>query len=514
MARVVRLWQYGAPSGGGSVMNYRPVAGWGRLPEGWSYVEATSVAVDAADNVYVFNRGAHPVIVFDRDGNFLRSWGEGIFRRPHGITIGPNDTLWLTDDLHHTIRQFTAAGKLLLTIGDPDTPSTLQGGKPFNRPTHVALCPKSGDVYVSDGYGNSRVHKYDPTGRHLHSWGAPGTDPGCFNVPHNLATDADGLVYVADRENHRVQVFDGKGQYLAQLSNLHRPCGLFAERRDGGLLYVGELPTHLAVNAQVPNLGARVSILTLKGDLVGRLGGPFAGEKAGEFVAPHGCAVDSRGALYVAEVSWTAQGRNETPPREIRSLQQFIRVGARARRVVRAHARRRQTLPVRDRARLLRPALRGLAAHAAAPGRGHGGRGDRAARRASVARRRARPQALGRRREGGRQSRPPPQRVGAADPVLVRPMTLLGDAAVVAELERTPDWTRVGKTIDRTYRFQSFKEAMFFVNAVAAFAESAGHHPDIAIHGNAVTLSLWTHSAGGLTAKDFALARKIDAVLA
>src|SRR5438034_2755180 len=94
MARVVRLWQYGAPSGGGSVMNYRPVAGWGRLPEGWSYVEATSVAVDAADNVYVFNRGAHPVIVFDRDGNFLRSWGEGIFRRPHGITIGPNDTLW------------------------------------------------------------------------------------------------------------------------------------------------------------------------------------------------------------------------------------------------------------------------------------------------------------------------------------------------------------------------------------------------------------------------------------
>src|SRR2546422_730199 len=102
MARVVRLWQYGAPSGGGSVMNYRPVAGWGRLPEGGSYVEATSVAVDGADNVYVFNRGAHPVIVFDRDGNFLRSWREGIFRRPHGIPIGPSANLWLTDDLPHT----------------------------------------------------------------------------------------------------------------------------------------------------------------------------------------------------------------------------------------------------------------------------------------------------------------------------------------------------------------------------------------------------------------------------
>src|SRR5206468_3860772 len=152
------------------------------------------------------------------------------------------------------------------------------GGKPFNRPTHVALCPKTGDIYVSDGYGNSRVHKYDPKGRHLHSWGEPGTDPGCFNVPHNVVTDAAGLVYVADRENHRVQIFDGKGRYQMQLNNLHRPCGLFAERRNGGLLYVGELPTHLAVNAQVPNLGSRVSVLTLKGDLAARIGGPFAGE--------------------------------------------------------------------------------------------------------------------------------------------------------------------------------------------------------------------------------------------
>src|SRR2546422_6559976 len=124
-------------------MNYRPVEGWGRLPEGWSFVEATSVGVDAKDNVYVFNRGEHPVIVFDREGKFQRSWGEGVFRRAHGITVAPDGTLWLTDDLHHTIRQFTPEGKLLLTIGDPDKPSTLQGGKPFNRPTHVALCPKT-----------------------------------------------------------------------------------------------------------------------------------------------------------------------------------------------------------------------------------------------------------------------------------------------------------------------------------------------------------------------------------
>ncbi|MGH7276252.1 MAG: peptidyl-alpha-hydroxyglycine alpha-amidating lyase family protein [Candidatus Rokuibacteriota bacterium] len=306
-------------------MNYRPVERWGRLPEGWSYVEATSVGVDQKDNVYVFNRGAHPVIVFDREGGFLRSWGEGVFRRPHGITVGPDGTLWLTDDMHHTIRQFTPEGKLLLTLGDPDKPSTEHGGKPFHRPTHVALCPKTGDIYVSDGYGNSRVHKYDPNGRLLFSWGEPGTDPGCFNIPHNIATDADGLVYVADRENHRVQIFDGRGRYLGQINNLYRPCGLFCDPKSGGLLYVGELPTHLAVNARVPNLGARVSVVTLKGDLVGRVGGRFPGEKPGEFVAPHGCVVDSRGDLYVAEVSWTTTGSKEHPPREIRSLQKFAR---------------------------------------------------------------------------------------------------------------------------------------------------------------------------------------------
>jgi DNA-binding beta-propeller fold protein YncE len=306
-------------------MGYRPIVGWGRLPDGWSFVEATSVAVDEHDNVWVFNRGVHPVIVFDRDGNFRRSWGEGAIRRAHGISFGPDGTVWLTDDLHHTIRQFTPEGRCLLTIGDPDKPSTLQGGKPFNRPTHVAISPKTGDVYVSDGYGNSRVHKYDPKGRHLMSWGEPGTDPGCFNLPHNIATDAAGLVYVADRENHRVQIFDANGQYLAQWNNLHRPCGLAADARLGDIFFVGELPSHLAVNKDVPNLGARVSILNIKGQLLGRIGGPFAGENPGEFVAPHGCAVDSHGDLYVAEVSWTAKGSQEQPPREIRSLQKFQR---------------------------------------------------------------------------------------------------------------------------------------------------------------------------------------------
>lgn len=307
---------------------FRVLEGWGRLPEGWRWLEAAGVAVDSRDRVYVFNRGEHPVVVFDREGRFLRAWGEGLVGRAHGITIGPEDDVWLTDDGNHTIRKFTPEGKLLLTIGDPDRPATLQSGKPFNRPTHVAISPATGDLYISDGYGNSRVHRYDPWGRHLFSWGEPGTDPGCFNLPHNIATDAEGLVYVADRENHRVQVFDADGRYLQQIVNLHRPCGLFIDRREGGRVYVGEFGTDLAVNQSVPNVGGRVSIVTLKGDLVARVGDRFRGEAPGQFVAPHGVVTDSRGDLYVAEVSWTAWGARQSPPREVRCLQKFLRVDA------------------------------------------------------------------------------------------------------------------------------------------------------------------------------------------
>jgi len=266
-------------------------------------------------------------MVFDRDGKFLRSWGEGQVRRAHGITIDADGMVWLTDDLHHTVRKFTPDGKCLLVIGDPDTPATLQGGKPFNRPTHVAICPKSGFLFISDGYGNSRVHKYSPDGKHVMSWGEPGTDPGHFNLPHNLVTDRDGLVYVADRENHRVQIFDGRGQYQGQWNNLHRPCGLFIDRtQNGGTFYVGELGHALPVNEAVANLGPRVTVLDAKGQKVARFGGQFAGEKPGEFVAPHSVVTDSRGDVYVSEVSWTQRGQHEKPPREVRSLQKFARV--------------------------------------------------------------------------------------------------------------------------------------------------------------------------------------------
>lgn len=313
------------PAGSGA-HTYEVAPGWGRLPEGWTYKEVSGIGVDRRDRVYVFTRGAHPMIVFDRDGAFLGSWGEGMFSRPHAVTMGPDDTIYLTDDGDHTVRKCTLDGRVLLVIGTPNAPAPRLSGRPFNRPTHVAVAP-DGSLYITDGYGNARVHRFSPEGRLLASWGEPGTDPGQFNLPHNICVDREGYVYVADRENYRVQVFDRNGRFEAQWNNLYRPCGLALDDRDpaGPRLYVGELCPSIPVSDGIPNLGARVGIYTLGGERLARLGAPLPGSGPGEFVAPHTVAIDSRGDVYVGEVSWTIRGRSLTPPAELQSLQKFVR---------------------------------------------------------------------------------------------------------------------------------------------------------------------------------------------
>jgi NHL repeat len=317
---------------GSGEYTYVPVEDWAKLPPGWSFKEIGGVGVDRNDNVYVFNRGEHPMIVFDRAGNFLRSWGEGLFPRAHGLSLGPDDTLYLTDDGNHTVRQCTLTGKVLLTIGIPGKPAPFMSGEPFHRCTHTALSPQ-GEIYISDGYGNARVHKFSPDGKHLFSWGEPGTDPGEFNIVHNICCDSDGWVYVADRENHRVQVFNGKGRYEAQWNNLHRPCGLYMPHGHHPICYIGELGPGMAVNLDVPNLGPRLTITDHTGKRLARIGGLHAGFEPGEFQAPHGIAVDSHGDIYVGEVSWTnwrGLHPNEPTPDALRCLQKFRKVGAAA----------------------------------------------------------------------------------------------------------------------------------------------------------------------------------------
>ena len=310
---------------GTAAYTYEVAEGWGALPDGWSFREAAAVGTDSNDNVYVFNRGEHPLIVFDREGNFMRSWGEGLFPRAHGVTMGPDDTIYLTDDGDHTVRKCKLDGTILLTLGTSGKPAPFMSGDPFNRCTHVAIDPANGDFYVSDGYGNARVHKYSPDGKLLFSWGESGTGPGQFNIAHNVCTDKDGWVYVADRENHRIQVFDSNGKFETQWVNMAKPCGMYIDQDGEQRVYVAELGAALGANDQAYGLGPRVSIMDTDGNVLARLGDGPEGEEPGRFVAPHGICVDSLGDIYVGEVSWTHTGQHLDPPREVRSLQKLVR---------------------------------------------------------------------------------------------------------------------------------------------------------------------------------------------
>ena len=166
------------------------------------------------------------------------------------------------------------------------------------------MTPRPETLYVADGYGNSRVHKYAPDGRALFSWGEPGNDPGQFNLVHNIATDKDGYVYVADRENHRVQVFDSNGRFEAQWAGaMHRPCAIFVSAAQD--VYIGELGFGMSVNQEYPNIGPRISVWNTGGERQAQLGDRGFGLDVGQFSAPHGICIDSRGDLYLAEVSHT-----------------------------------------------------------------------------------------------------------------------------------------------------------------------------------------------------------------
>jgi DNA-binding beta-propeller fold protein YncE len=317
-------------------LGYRADADWHRLPSGWAWKEVAAVATDSHDRVFVFARGEHPVLVFDRDGAFLSSWGEGMFVRPHGITIAPDDTVWCTDDMDHTVRKFTADGKLLLTLGTSgkasDTGATSmdfrtvrRGGPPFHYPTNLALSP-AGDLYVSDGYGNARVHRFAPDGRWVASWGEPGSGPGQFHLPHGIAIDGDGIVYVADRENSRIQLFGPEGRFIDQWDGVARPCQVFVA---GEFVYVAEVGYRAGmwpgVSTAPGATGGRVSVYDRGGKVRARWGGGEEPCAPDDFFAPHGICVDSRGAVYVAEVVWSAGGNKGVVPPSCHALQKFVR---------------------------------------------------------------------------------------------------------------------------------------------------------------------------------------------
>jgi DNA-binding beta-propeller fold protein YncE len=251
------------------------------------------------------------VTIFDPDGNFLGSWGEGVFKRPHGIYISPDDFVYCTDDAAHIVMKCTLDGKILMTLGNKDQPSDTgydgknsrsikRPGPPFNRPTNVAVSA-AGDIYVSDGYGNSRVHRFTSDGKLLHSWGESGRSPGQFCQVHSIRIDAEQRAYIPDRENHRIQVFTLDGKFLAEWTDMHRPAGI--QIGPDNNLYVSENPVGNPTNSW--SMPPALSVWSREGKRLAKIGGEDY-PAPGHFNTPHALWGDSRGNIYVGENSGSA----------------------------------------------------------------------------------------------------------------------------------------------------------------------------------------------------------------
>ena len=270
---------------------YELVEDWAKLPEGWTLGQ-TAIVTDSQDRVYLFNRSDHPLIVLDRDGNYLTSWGEGVLTSAHGMFIDAEENIYMPVMLSHVVLKYDPKGNLLMTLGTWDQPSDTgwsgnysdpveRAAGPFHRPTDVGIAP-SGDLYISDGYGNSRVHRFSADGALKASWGQPGkTAPGEFHVPHGVWVHSDGRVFVADRENNRVQIFSPEGEFLSQWTDLKRPCDFYIDA-DGAVF--------------VPELDALITVLSIDGEVLASWQSPTT---TGRGDGGHAVWVDSHGDVYI-----------------------------------------------------------------------------------------------------------------------------------------------------------------------------------------------------------------------
>jgi sugar lactone lactonase YvrE len=300
----------------GAGFQYEAVEGWGKLPDGLRLgADIPGVTVDSEDRVYVFNRSEHPVVVYERDGRFLGTWGEKVFTgRPHGITATPDGIVWCTDDLDHTVRKFTLEGKLLQTLGTLNQPSetgydlktestaNIRAAGPFNRPTKLAVAP-NGELYVSDGYGNARVHRFTAAGELIQSWGEAGAGPGQFNLPHFVWVHTDGRVFVCDRENSRVQIFTPTGDLLRIWNIKGRPQSLHIDGENRVFIsaryWMAGTPT-MGGAMMTESVPSSINVFDLDGNRLATWGSTNYGEMD-SFVSAHGMCLDSQGNIYVVE---------------------------------------------------------------------------------------------------------------------------------------------------------------------------------------------------------------------
>jgi len=268
-------------------LNYDMTADFFQLPAGEHLVEPAGIAVNSKGHIYVFHRGKHPLMEFDSSGKFLRSIADELFVTAHMVRVDSEDNIWTADIGSHVVLKLSPEGRVLLALGRMRIPG--DDVLHFNQPTDVAW-DRDGNIYVTDGYGNSRVLKFDKYGRPLLGWGMKGSGPGQFDTPHTIVIDGD-LVYVGDRENARIQIFDRNGGFLRQRS-LGHPFGLVIT--PDHVLYMGDA------------IAGRILKIDPQGRVLGSFTGPQPGE--GPHFDPHQIALAPDGSIFTAEVlGWRAE---------------------------------------------------------------------------------------------------------------------------------------------------------------------------------------------------------------
>jgi|GEM_PF-138417 len=277
---------------------------WPQRPDEVKWGHVPGVAVDAQDNVYVFTRAVPPVQVYDSNGKFLRAWGEDYIKTAHHLKIDHNGNIWVADIGHHVIMQFTPEGKLLKEIGTRGKAGDDEYH--LNQPTDMAITP-SGEVFVSDGYGNNRVVHYDRNGKFVNSWGKMGTGPGEFSLPHAVALDSKGRLYVADRNNVRVQVFNQEGKLLDEWRNVLVPWGFWVTSKDE-IWVCGSSPMPWRKDDVVLGCPPKDQVF-MKFNTAGKLlelwtipKGEDGKEQPGDLNWVHAIALDSQGNIYAGDI--------------------------------------------------------------------------------------------------------------------------------------------------------------------------------------------------------------------
>lgn len=290
--------------------NYAVDPAWPQKPQDFTWAQMPGIAVDVQDQVYIFTRSNPAIQVYKTDGKFLRSWDMEDASGAHFIRVGPEGNIWTTDIKGHVIRKYTPEGKLLLTVGELGRAGTDE--MHFDKPTDIAVLA-TGDIFVSDGYGNRRIIHFDKTGKYVNQWGEAGSKPGQFALPHSIVADSKGRLYVADRENARIQVFDTKGKLLDVWPDLITPWGLYVTKNDE-IWVSGSSPVRKDVADEAgewvvtPPPDQVVMKLSPKGKillLIPLSKTTVAPGKPGELDWVHGIATDSQDNLYLGDI----QGR-------------------------------------------------------------------------------------------------------------------------------------------------------------------------------------------------------------